>query len=162
MHSASVPLLEPIASSAHNADTSGARNNAKLRHDNTTVPFTPNLMELARQLWMVLDTELRASGLAIVYGDVCELAAFNNPPEALSKIVGYMCLLLGLQPTWQAAKSSLFREMRSFLNFLREVSSRWIMFEANYFTYLLISNCLFYSDRASDSPVAAHQEGFEI
>lgn len=35
--------------------------------------------------------------------------------------IGYICILLGLEPTWQSARCALFKEFRPFQNFLREV-----------------------------------------
>eukprot|EP01034_Spumella_vulgaris_P030181 gene30181-37350_t len=37
------------------------------------------------------------------------------------RTAGYICLLLGLQPTWQAARTALFKEMGPFQKFLKEI-----------------------------------------
>lgn len=81
----------------------------------------PELVNLAHQLWQTLIEELRASALAIDYKDILEISVFREPPEFIVVLVGYWCLLLGLKPTWHAAKSSLFLELMPLQNFLREV-----------------------------------------
>jgi hypothetical protein len=127
--SAPMSLLSPDASQSavlhgaawDNGDSSVAQvenpSNSKEYKKVESADFT----HIAKELWMILDAEVRASGAAILYSDVFEVAAFNSPPVALRKIIGYINLLFGLKSDWKTAKSSLFRDIRSLIIYFREV-----------------------------------------
>lgn len=75
----------------------------------------------ARVQWVEAIKYLRYTAQELSYKDLTELTALREPPEPLMNLIAYICILLGLHPTWQAAKRSLFKELHPLQNFLREV-----------------------------------------
>jgi len=71
--------------------------------------------------WAAAVKQLRNTAKELSYKDLTELTAMREPPEQFADLVSFVSLLLGLQPTWAAAKRSLFKELQSLHNFLRQV-----------------------------------------
>jgi hypothetical protein len=80
-----------------------------------------SLVKDAEALWESMILELRGSGMDMMYKDLVELSSLKEAPDAVVAVVGYVNLLLGLQPSWQAAKRSLFKELLPLQTFFREV-----------------------------------------
>ena len=78
-------------------------------------------MEVARQKWLHWVAELRVLGLAINHHTLVEVAALKNPPNSIVEVMCYIGLLLGLKPTWESVKRSLFQELFPLQRALREV-----------------------------------------
>jgi len=83
--------------------------------------LSPFLIQMAMHVWDKLLLELRDSGIKIKYRDLIELAALREPTENVVMLMGYISVLLGLKPTWQAARASLFKELSPMQMYLKEV-----------------------------------------
>lgn len=88
--------------------------------DSVTRTDDSNLAD-AQHKWSEAVKQLRSTAKELVYKDLTELTALREPPESLANLVAFVCILLGLQPTWKAAKRALFKELISLQNFLTEV-----------------------------------------
>lgn len=71
--------------------------------------------------WAAAVKQLRNTAKELTYRDLTELIAMREPPEQFADLVSFISVLLGLQPTWAAARRSLFKELQSLHNFLRQV-----------------------------------------
>lgn len=75
-------------------------------------------IERAKLIWKHLLDELCAAADAIEYHDLVELASLRSPHETISWTVGYIGILLGLDPSWAASKRSLLHEIVPLQRFL--------------------------------------------
>jgi hypothetical protein len=80
-----------------------------------------SLVRTAAGVWDSLVENLYAAAEAVMYRDLVEVANMREPPASVVTIVGYLCVLLGLTPSWQVARRSLFKELIPLQKFLREV-----------------------------------------
>jgi hypothetical protein len=71
--------------------------------------------------WIEEVVRLHATVQDLTYKDIVDIACLREPPEFVESMIGYISHLLGLKPTWAAAKRSMFHEIFSLLVFLTEV-----------------------------------------
>eukprot|EP00981_Chlorochromonas_danica_P012455 scaffold4964_cov248-Ochromonas_danica.AAC.1 len=76
----------------------------------------------ANELWTKLVSRLHSLGNEIQYSDIFELSILREPPPIVAIIFGYAAILMGLKPEWNTVRSTLLKESRIFLNFLREIN----------------------------------------
>lgn len=81
------------------------------------------LITIAQQLWDTLTVELRASGEDISTSDLSEVHQYILPPKHAVVIMGFICTLVGADPTWSSAKSVLLAECKMLRNYLTEVGT---------------------------------------
>jgi hypothetical protein len=121
--SQSLPVLKKIEFEIENINNNN-NNNSNTTHNinrEQQLILSPFLLQMASHVWDVLLLELRQSGVKIKYRDLIELAALREPAENVTLVVGYISVLLGLKPTWQAARASLFKELSAMQTYLKEV-----------------------------------------
>jgi hypothetical protein len=80
-----------------------------------------SLVRTAAGVWDSLIENLAAAADAIMYRDLVEVSNMREPPATVETVIGYLCVLLGLTPTWAIARRSLFKELVPLQKFLREV-----------------------------------------
>jgi len=76
----------------------------------------------AIDLWKHLTNELVASAQDIDHHDLNDINVLRSPPEPVVDVFSYICLLLGLQPSWNNTRASLLHETSVLIKFLNEVS----------------------------------------
>jgi len=76
----------------------------------------------AIDLWKQLTNELVASAQDIDHHDLNDINVLRSPPEPVVDVFSYICLLLGLQPTWNNTRASLLHETNILIKFFKEVS----------------------------------------
>lgn len=76
----------------------------------------------AIDLWKQLTNELVASAQDIDHHDLNDINVLRSPPEPVVDVFSYICLLLGLQPTWNNTRASLLHETNVLIKFFNEVS----------------------------------------
>lgn len=77
----------------------------------------------AIDLWKQLTNELVASAQDIDHHDLNDINVLRSPPEPVVDVFSYICLLLGLQPTWNNTRASLLHETNVLIKFFNEVST---------------------------------------
>lgn len=77
----------------------------------------------AAKLWVNLIRELRMSAVDVVYSDIVAFLRFwrHHPNRSAEPITRYLCCVLGIKPSTEAAERSLYQELFPLLKFLREV-----------------------------------------
>jgi hypothetical protein len=75
----------------------------------------------AVQLWERLLVSIQECAIQIKFEDLVEIAQLRNPHPFIEGIIIYICILLGLEPSWDAAKHGLFKALIPFQRFLIEV-----------------------------------------
>lgn len=83
---------------------------------------SPAVLREAELVWNGFLSDLRSRGKDIHYKDLVALSDIRDPPFVLVPLVSYINILLGLAPTWQAAKRNLFKELIPLQKFLQEVA----------------------------------------
>ena len=83
--------------------------------------YPSTMVRSAEKLWKRMVVELKCEAMRIHYVDLVEIAKLQAPSAVIVNIIGYLCILLGVQPTWEAAKRYLFKECVPLLKFLHEV-----------------------------------------
>jgi hypothetical protein len=99
-----------------------------------------NLVSKAEKMWMMMVQELRDSALNITYKDIVEISKLKKPTEDIQNIIYYLCFLLGLKSSWDAAKTSLFKEIFALIKFIRQVIELLIF---TLFPYIFLLTYLF-------------------
>ena len=57
----------------------------------------------------------------LTYKDCTDVACMRSPPDFIEHVLSFIGILLGLNPSWAAAKRSMFHEIASFQTFLISV-----------------------------------------
>ncbi len=60
-------------------------------------------------------------GIDVLHIDLWEISQVLKPSVELVHTMGYLCILLGLAPTWKSCQSYLFVELNQILKFLRTI-----------------------------------------
>ena len=87
----------------------------------STVAYPSTMVRSAEKLWKRMVVDLKCEAMRIHYVDLVEIARIQTPCDIIKHIIGYICLLLGISPTWESAKRYLFKECIPLLKFLHEV-----------------------------------------
>jgi hypothetical protein len=80
-----------------------------------------NAVREAECIWDVLISQLRARGAEISYHDLVNVSNMKTIPDHMLPVLGYVCILLGLNPAAKMMKRTLFKELIPLHMFLREV-----------------------------------------
>lgn len=96
-------------------------------------------VEEARHRWQSLVVDLHVIASDIRYPNLVELASMREPPDSVVSIVGFIGVLLGLQPDWPSSRRSLFKELLPLQRFLREV----VWNSRNNFSFVSNFDCVF-------------------
>jgi len=92
-------------------------------NENDLLPTDESLFDQrAIDLWKQLTNELVASAQSIDHHDLNDINVLRSPPEPVVDVFSYICLLLGLQPTWNNTRASLLHETNVLIKFFNEVS----------------------------------------
>ena len=77
-----------------------------------------NIELTAEQQWMKNLQRVHFIGSIVLHIDLWEVSQYFEPPEIVVDVVGYLCILLGLKPTWDSAQGYLFKEINQVMKFL--------------------------------------------
>ena len=69
---------------------------------------------------------MQLCSFAATHKDLLEISALKSPPQIIADVMGYIGILLGLKPTWEAVHRSLLKELIPLQRFLKEVDPRKI------------------------------------
>lgn len=86
----------------------------------TTMSLT-KMASKCRTAWDSIVKELRLAGERIDYGHITEIGSYENPPETVMKVIGYIGIILGMTPTWPVMKIHLFKDHCILQRFFRNV-----------------------------------------
>ena len=71
--------------------------------------------------WSNLVNEMHSKTSKLTYKDLVDISCLREPPQFIENLVSYIGILLGLKPSWKAAKRSLFHEIFSLQVFFATV-----------------------------------------
>jgi hypothetical protein len=118
----------PKSSPVFRSDSTAA---LKLNDVIDTVPITIDNLNIekydavqiaeAQQLWSQRTSILRRCGLQIQYGDITKFSLTFYKKNIMNSIAEYLCILLGINTSFDSIKRNLFRELFPLLKYLREV-----------------------------------------
>lgn len=83
--------------------------------------FPRPLPDEAHDEWAEMLQELWRTAADVANNDLMEISSWVKPPPAAVDILGYLCILLGVNPDWASAKRLLLRNIPSLQNFIRKV-----------------------------------------
>ena len=90
--------------------------------DGKTSPTAANnrscTRDSANKSWLALVTTLHECASYLNYKDFTDIACMRSPPEFAIQLIAFIGVLLGLEPTWQAAKRTMFHDINALHNFL--------------------------------------------
>lgn len=76
---------------------------------------------IAHKLWNTLIGELKSSGKDVTSADLYEVHQYLSPPQYAISILGFICTLMGVEPTWAQAKNILLSDCKLLCVYLAEV-----------------------------------------
>jgi len=71
--------------------------------------------------WQEMVISMHMCTASLTYKDLTDIACMRCPPAFVVHLMGFIGVLLGLEPSWQAAKRTMFHEIVSMQNFLCNV-----------------------------------------
>jgi hypothetical protein len=83
--------------------------------------FPKPLPEEALEEWTEMVQGLAAVAAEVNGTDTMEIVSWLKPPAAAVDIIGYLCILLGVNPDWGSAKRLLLRNIPALLHFIHKV-----------------------------------------
>lgn len=95
-------------------------------------PVLPVVTEDYAQEWGELEQELIEVAEGVPASDLAEIASWLKPPVAAVDIIGYICILLGINPDWATAKKLLLKNIPLLHQFITKVKptripiDRWV------------------------------------
>lgn len=87
--------------------------------------------------WDTLVKAMKTNSACIRYKHLCCLAFPAEPPEGVAFLFGYVSILLGIEPTWSAAKRSMFKQLQPLLKFMHEVRTSSFVGFSLYTLYII-------------------------
>ena len=84
-------------------------------------PVLPVVTEDCAQEWGELEQELIEVAEGVPASDLAEIASWLKPPVAAVDIIGYICILLGINPDWATAKKLLLKNIPLLHQFITKV-----------------------------------------
>lgn len=71
--------------------------------------------------WVISVRDLHNTAVDITYKDLTDICCLREPPVFAEALIAYIGILLGLSPTWAAAKRSMFHDCFPLMVFLSQV-----------------------------------------
>ena len=99
--------------------------------------FPQPLPEEAWEEWEDMLKALHIVAVEVNGNDLMEFSCWLKPPPAAVDILGYLCILLGLNPEWGTMKRLLLRNIPALLNFVHKV------FQVAVIGKLTVNHCFF-------------------
>lgn len=121
-----VPSPTPAAPQQHKASSVDRNYRKRLGSD----PHYPNwvlrgripLITIASKLWETLMSEARESAFDVLSSDLLEIHQYKTPPSVVVSVMGFISILLGLDPTWETAKTMVLSNFKLLTTYIREVN----------------------------------------
>lgn len=88
-----------------------------------------DLLQKIEVVWNQIVEDYQACASEVSYKILVELSNLRSPPAQLLPVLGYVCILLGLKPSWQAARSFLLKEISPLMQFFHKVSCHSLLLQ---------------------------------
>jgi hypothetical protein len=119
----SANVISPVKGhgSTDSRDQSAQSISTKGSLDHVSPPIFPVVTEDCAQEWSELEQELTVVAEGVTASDLAEIASWLKPPVAAVDIIGYICILLGVNPDWATAKKLLLKNIPLLHHFILKV-----------------------------------------
>lgn len=84
----------------------------------------PPILTKADTMWNNKVESMKRCSDDIKYLDLVDMTRVGDPDNALIAILGYICILLGLKPTWNVITSTIFSELPALFKLLKQLEPR--------------------------------------
>ena len=84
----------------------------------------PPILSKADTVWNNKLESMRRCSDDLKFLDLVDITRVGDPDNALIAILGYICILLGLKPTWNVITTTLFSELPALFKLLKQLEPR--------------------------------------